>query len=107
MIQTYPNGPKLVTNGQKMLNWSFGIILDPLRPLWDNGKPAMFGHFWSQKGLFGPPFAQDWRMAMAETTSNQLPICLRIRHVQRIPKGSIFMVVITKNVMKKAQKDLG
>ena len=36
---------------------------------------------WSQKGLFGPPCAQDWRMAMAETTSNQLPICLGIRHI--------------------------
>ena len=36
---------------------------------------------WSQKGLFGPPCAQDWRMTMAETTSNQLPICLGIRHI--------------------------
>ena len=42
----------------------------PFRSLRDIGKPAMFGHFWSQKGLFGPHCAQDWRMAMAETTSN-------------------------------------
>ena len=35
---------------------------------------------------------------MAETTSNQLPICLRIRHVRRTPKGSIFMAVITEKV---------
>ena len=86
---------------------SFLAIFDPLRPLLDIGKPAMFGHFWSQKGLFGPPRAHDWRMVMAETTSNQLPICLRIRHVQGIPKGSISMAVTTKKVTKKAKKDLG
>ena len=77
-VQMIPKWPQMVKN---MLYWSFGIILAPLRPLWDIGKPAMFGHFWSQKGLFGPPCAQDWRMAMAETTSNQLPICLGIRHI--------------------------
>ena len=34
-----------------------GAILGPLRPLWDIGKPAMFGHFWPQKGdrAFGDP----------------------------------------------------
>ena len=42
--------------------------------------PAMFGHFWSQKELFGSPLAHDW-MAMPETTSNQLPICLGIRNI--------------------------
>ena len=50
-----PLGPKwhqLVTN---MLYWSFWIILDPLRPFWDIGKSAMFGHFWPEKGHFGPP----------------------------------------------------
>ena len=35
----------------------------------------------SQKGLFGPSCAQDWRMAMAKTTSNQLPTFLGIRHI--------------------------
>ena len=71
-------------------------MFDPFRPLLDIGKPAMFGHFWSQKGLFGPPCAHDWRMAMPETTSNQLPICLRITHVGRIYKGSMFMAVYPK-----------
>ena len=98
MVQKWPRMVK------KMLYWSFGIILDPLRPLWDLGKPAMFGHFWPQKGHFGPPCAHDWRMAMAKTASNQLGICLRIMHVQRIPKVSIFMAVTTKIVPEKAQK---
>ena len=35
-----------------MLYWSSGIILGPLRPLWDIGKLAMFGHFWPQKGHY-------------------------------------------------------
>ena len=96
-----PKWPQMVKN---MLYWSFGIILDPLTPLWDLGKPAMFGHFWPQKGHFGPPCAHDWRMAMAKTASNQLGICLRIMHVQRIPKVSIFMAVTTKIVPEKAQK---
>ena len=96
--------------GQNDPEWSKTCCIDhrehfvPFRPLKDIGKPAMFGHFWSQKGLFGPPCAQDWRMAMAETTSNQLPICLRIRHVRRIPKGSIFMAVITTKVTKRLKK---
>ena len=47
----------------------------------------MFSHF-------GPPCAHDWRMARAKTASNQLRICLRIMHVRRIPKVSIFMAVI-------------
>ena len=89
---------------KNMLYWSFGIILDPFRPLWDIGKPAMYGHFWPQKGLFGPPCAHDWRMAMANTASNQLCICLRIMHVRRMPKVSIFMAVTTKIVPEKAQK---
>ena len=81
----------------------------PPRPLWDTGKPAMFGHFWPQKGHFAPPCAYDWRMAMAKTASNQLGICLRIMHVQRIPKVSISMAVTTKKVPEKAQKwqDIG
>ena len=78
--------------------------MDPLKPLWDIGKPAMYGHFWPQKGLFGPPCAHDWRMAMAKTASNQLGICLRIMHVRPVPKVSIFMAVTTKKVTKKAQK---
>ena len=41
---------------------------------------------------------------MAETASNQLGICLRIMHVQRMPKVSIFMAVTTKIVPEKAQK---
>ena len=41
---------------------------------------------------------------MAKTASNQLGICLRIMHVQRIPKVSIFMAVTTKIVPEKAQK---
>ena len=59
---------------------------------------------WPQKGHFGPPCAHDWRMAMAKTASNQLGICLRIMHVQRMPKVSIFMAVTTKIVPEKAQK---
>ena len=100
-VQMGPKWPQMVKN---MLYWSFGIILDPLTPLWDLGKPAMFGHFWPQKGHFGPPCAHDWRMAMAKTASNQLGICLRIMHVQRMPKVSIFMAVTTKIVPEKAQK---
>ena len=96
-----PKWPQMVKN---MLYWSFGIILDPLRPLWDIGKPAMFGHFWPQKGHFGPLCAHDWRMAMAKTASNQLGICLRIMHVRPVPKVSIFMAVTTKKVTEKAQK---
>ena len=41
---------------------------------------------------------------MGKTASNQLGICLRIMHVQRIPKVSIFMAVTTKIVLEKAQK---
>ena len=73
--------------GQNDPEWSKTCCIDhrehfvPFRPLKDIGKPAMFGHFRSQKGLFGPPCAQDWRMAMAETTSNQLSICLGIRNI--------------------------
>ena len=100
-VQLGPKWPQMVKN---MLYWSFGIILDPFRPLFDLGKPAMFGHFWPQKGHFGPPCAHDWRMAMAKTASNQLGICLRIMHVQRMPKVSIFMAVTTKIVPEKAQK---
>ena len=100
-VQMGPKWPQMVKN---MLYWSFGIILDPFRPLLDLGKPAMFGHFWPQKGHFGPPCAHDWRMAMAKTASNQLGICLRIMHVQRMPKVSIFMAVTTKIVPEKAQK---
>ena len=96
--------PKWLQMIKNMFYWSFGIILDPLRPLWDIGKPAMFGHFWPQKDHFGPHCAYDWRMAMAKTASNQLGICLRIMHVRRIPKVSIFMAVTTKIVPEKAQK---
>ena len=91
-VQMGPKWPQMVKN---MLYWSFGIILGPLRPLWDIGKPAMFGHFWPQKGHFGTPCAYDCRMAMAKTASNQLGICLRIMHVRRIPKVSIYMAVTT------------
>ena len=41
---------------------------------------------------------------MAKTASNQLGICLRIMHVQRMPKVSIFMAVTTKIVTEKAKK---
>ena len=41
---------------------------------------------------------------MAKTASNQLGICLRIMHVQRIPKVSIFMAVTTKITTEKAKK---
>ena len=78
--------------------------MDPLRSLWHIDKPATFCHFWPQKGHFGPPCTHDWRMAMAKTASNQLGICLRIMHVRRIPKVSIFMAVTTKIVPEKAQK---
>ena len=52
MIQKSPTGPKMAPNGQKHV---ILIILDPLRPFWDIGKSAMFGHFWPEKGHFGPP----------------------------------------------------
>ena len=78
--------------------------MDPLRSLWHIDKPAMFCHFLPQKGHFGPPCTHDWRMAMAKTASNQLGICLRIMHVRRIPKVSMYMAVTTKIVPKKAQK---
>ena len=48
-------GPKWPQMDKNMLYWSFGIILDPPRPLWGIGKPAMFGRFWPHKGHFGPP----------------------------------------------------
>ena len=41
---------------------------------------------------------------MAKTASNQLGICLRIMHVRRMPKVSIFMAMTTKIVPEKAQK---
>ena len=41
---------------------------------------------------------------MAKTASNQLGICLRIKHVRRIPKVSIFMAVITKKWRKRLKK---
>ena len=41
---------------KNMLYWSSGIILGPLRPLWDIGKLAMFGHFWPQKGHYDKGF---------------------------------------------------
>ena len=82
----------------------FGIILGPLRPLWDIGKPAMFSHFWPQKGHFEPLCAHDWRMAMAKTASNQLGICIRTMHVRRMPKVSIIMAVTTKIVTQKWPK---
>ena len=100
-VQMVQKWPQMVKN---MLYWSFGIILGPLRPLWDIGKPAMFGHFWPQKGHFGPLCAHDWRMAMAKTASNQLGICLRIMHVRPVPKVRLFMAVTTKKVTEKAQK---
>ena len=54
-----PKWPQMVKN---MLYWSSGIILGPLRPLWDIGKLAMFGHFWPQKGVFFVSIYQapDW-----------------------------------------------
>ena len=48
-----PKWPQMVKN---MLYWSSGIILGPLRPLWDIGKLAMFGHFWPQKGHYDKGF---------------------------------------------------
>ena len=42
-------------------------------------------------------------MAMAKTASNQLCICLRIIHVQWMPKVSIFMAGTTKRVTEKTQ----
>ena len=98
-VQVCPKWHQMVKN---MLYWSFWIILDPLRPFWDIGKSAMFGHFWPEKGHFGPPGAHDWGMPMSKTASNQLRICLRIMHVPRIPKVSIFMAVTTKKVTEKA-----
>ena len=64
----------------------------------------MFGHFWPQKDFFEPPCAHDWRLARVKTASNQLRICLRIMHVRRIPKVSIYMAVTTKLVTEKAKK---
>ena len=59
MIKKGPNGPKMAPNDQKhdlLIIWD---LFGPPRPLRDIGKPAMFGHFWSQKGLFGPPCAHE------------------------------------------------
>ena len=63
-------GPKWSQMAKNMLYWSFWIILDPRRPLWDISNPAMFGHFWPKKGFFGPPCAHDWGKARAKTASN-------------------------------------
>ena len=52
-VQTGANRPKMVPNGQKT------CYIDHLGPFWGIGKSAMFGHFWSQKGLFGPPCAHE------------------------------------------------
>ena len=41
---------------------------------------------------------------MAKTASNQLGICLRIMHVRRIPKVSIFIALTTRIVTEKAEK---
>ena len=63
-------GPKWPQMAKNMLYWSFWIILDPRRPLWDISNPAIFGHFWPKKGFFGPPCAHDWGKARAKTASN-------------------------------------
>ena len=70
--------------------------LRPTLPLWPDFDPKIT-HFWG-------PRVHNWSMAMAKTASNQLGICLRIMHVRRIPKVSIFMPVTTKIVPEKAQK---
>ena len=60
--------------------WPFGAILDTFKLLW----------------IFSD---NTWFFA-----SKQLHICLRIMHVRRIPKISIFMAVKTKIVTEKAKK---
>ena len=45
MVQKGPDGPNRVPNGQKHLGWPFRPLLDPVGPLWNIDKPAMFGHF--------------------------------------------------------------
>ena len=64
----------------------------------------MFGNFWPQKGLFGPPahMIEGWQWPKLLQTN--LVYVLRIMHVWRIPKVSIFMAVTTKIVPEKAQK---
>ena len=89
---------------KNMSYWSFCINLVPIWPLRDIGKSVMFGHFWPEKGLFGPPCAHEWGRGMSKTAANQLRICLRIMYVPRIPKVSIFMAVTTKIVTEKAKK---
>ena len=57
----------------------------------------MFGHFWPEKGHFGPPGAHDWGMPMSKTASNQLRICLRIMHVSpSLRLGKVFCLSTRK-----------
>ena len=85
---------------RNQLDWPFGINLDHFRPVWENGKLVMAGHFWFQSCLFGSLRAHNWRMAMAETASNQFHIYLKIMQVQQIPKVSIFITVTTNNCQR-------
>ena len=57
-------GPKWSQTVKKVLCWSLGSIWDPYGPHHDIGTPAMFGNFWSKKGLFGTTHAHDWRVAI-------------------------------------------
>ena len=60
-----PKWPQMVKN---MLYWSSGIILGPLRPLWDIGKLAMFGHFWPQKGHYDKGFPKGGGLTFAKNS---------------------------------------
>ena len=53
MVQVGPNGQTNVI----LTNW------DPIGPHPDIDKPAMFGHFWSQRSHFFPTCAHHGRMA--------------------------------------------
>ena len=80
---------KLAQNGsgQKLIFWKkhilwFGSSSQKIGILGEWKWWNMIGRgfpFLVPKGTFWTPRAHDWRMAMAETTSDQLPICLRIK----------------------------
>ena len=95
MTKKSPNGPKMAPNGQKHV---ILIIWGHFGPSWTTLGHWQACHVWpflAPKGPFWTPCTHDWRMAMAKTASNQLGICLRIMHVRRIPKVSMYMAVTT------------
>ena len=85
-LNTRAEGSKMALLGPKMAE--HGRLADV--PEWSTGSKMINKTcYWSFGAILGPLVNG---------------ICLRIMHVQRIPKVSIFMAVTTKIVIEKAQK---